>query len=187
MLRTHIAFCSLIPAFALGLLSCTGDATTVDEETILEDEAAAVAPNPDLYGTFRSTMTRPGSMPLLVLMSDGTYHRGLSIACFTAPCKAVTEDGRYWISYREGTSYLTLYAGDGEMDRYQFVLAGETLRIRRQSESIWVSMEKTVDASWCGEPVDCTLQNLPVGPCAGAWYCGSNICNYSCRPPEETE
>lgn len=187
MLRTKLALFALIPAFTFGAFACVGDPTTVDEEFVVEDEAAIVAPQRDLFGTFRSTVTRPGTMPLLALMSDGTYHRGMMVACFTAPCNPVQEDGYYSLWIRDRGTYMTLYSHDGAVDKYAYGLAGNTLRIRRLGESTWTSMTRTVDASWCGEPADCELQNLPVGPCAGAWYCGLNVCSYSCWPPDPIE
>lgn len=187
MFRTHAAFKALVPAFALGLLSCVADPSLMGEVDVMEDEAALVVPNPGLYGTFRISTVEPGQLTLLVLKTDGTYHTGKAIACFTTPCNPVQEDGRYLLGVSsDARKYLYLYSESGDREVYEYALGGDTLRVRAKGTA-WVSMSRTVDASWCEEPLDCKLQGLPVGPCAGSWYCGWNICSYACWPPPETE
>lgn len=187
MLRMLKALPALVPAFLLGLASCTADPSLLGEMDLAEGEAAIVAPTSALYGTFRSTTAQPGALVALTLLKDGTYHRGQMVACFTLPCEPPMDDGYFSIWRRDGRDYMTLFSDAGGQDRYQYALSGDTMRIRLLGGSMWMSLTRTVDASWCGEPADCTLQNLPVGPCAGGWYCGYNVCSYSCWPPPELE
>lgn len=181
--KTH-ALLALIPAMALGYSACVVEPSTIDEEVVVEEESEIVAPNPALIGTFRNQEFRPGALAMLVLKSDGTYHRGTVVACVTAPCIPPQDDGQYMLWVRGGQTYLSLVPDDGgTAERYQYTLRGDAMRIARLGERGWMSLQKTENAAWCGEPMDCTLQNLPVGPCANEWHCMSNICSYSCQPP----
>jgi hypothetical protein len=184
MLRTKLALFAFAPAFALGLLSCAVDPVIEEEETIVEDEATIVAPDRDLYGTFRAPVTLPGQMPVLVLMSDGTYHRVIRMPCSTAgPCVPAEDNGQFVIHAREGVNYLTLSSHTGAVGRYAYVLMGDTLRLRVVGERDFVSMTKTPEAAWCGEMHDCGVQNLQGGSCAGVWSCWTSVCTYNCWAP----
>lgn len=189
MARNTFAFLALIPALTLGFMACTGEQATVDEEAVVEQESEIVAPERDLFGTYRNQYFRLGSLALLVLKSDGTYHRGTVVGCSTsAPCTPAADDGAYMLWARSGETYVSLYPDDGgRVDRFQYVLKGEMMRITRLGEGNWMTLAKTINASWCGEPVDCTVQNLPVGPCAGEWYCAHDVCGYSCGAPPVEE
>lgn len=181
MLRTHAALLALIPAFALGSLSCTGAVPTEEEETVMEDEAAVLAADRDMYGTFRATITQPGDMSLLVLMTDGTYHRQIRMPCSTTgPCYPAEDDGSFALWSRDGRGYMTLASDTGGAVKYELVLMGDWLRLRPLGQRAFQSLTRTVDASWCGEVRDCHLQNLSPGDCAGVWSCGSSLCNYAC-------
>jgi hypothetical protein len=182
MLRTQLAFLALLPALALGWAACTGVAET-DEDAIAEEGTAMVAPRTGLFGTFRGTPTALGGVALLVLKSDGTYHRARLIA-YTTTQFGPEDDGIYHVTSREGTSLLTLYSNRTDVvDRYRYALSGDTLRLMAAGQRYWMTLERTPDAAWCGVPPDCGLQNLPIGPCAGTWYCGATTCDYLCRSP----
>lgn len=187
MLRNAIL--GLIPAFALGLLSCTVDPTT-EEVNTAEDESALVAADRDMFGTYRAIVTTPGGMPLLVLKTDGTYHRTIRMPCpTTGPCVPAQDDGEFGIRQNGRTSYMYLYSDTGGVGAYQFDLEDETLRLRPVDKRELISMRRTVEATWCGERQDCMLQNLSDPSCMGTWMCGSNLCNYGCMagPVEEPQ
>ena len=85
-------------------------------------------------------------------------------------------DVPFWSARRPAVGWLR------EKD-YLANVSGDTLRLMRSGARFWMTLERTPDAAWCGVPRDCSLQNLPIGPCAGAWYCGASTCDYLCRPP----
>lgn len=183
MLRTRNAILGLIPAFALGFLSCTVDPATEKEENIAEDEATLVAADrdSDMYGTYRAFVVAPGGMPLLVLKTDGTYHRTITMMCpATAPCFVAQDDGEFSIRRGGGSSYMLLHSDTGGVVYYEYALFGDTLRLRPFDQKGFVSMTKTEEASWCGERHDCMLQNLQAPSCPGVWHCGLNLCSYAC-------
>ena len=185
------ALVALVPAFALGYLACVGEPVSESEESsIVEDEAAMVAPLPSILGTYRNQDYHIGALTLLVLKLDGTYHRGMVVGCVaTLPCLPAAEDGHYRLWGRDGASYLSLRPDDtaGVVEQYRYTLAGDTLRIQRVGSPTWMSLQKTTDTAWCAEPDDCALQNLPPGPCAAKWQCGANMCTYRCRLTWPTE
>lgn len=185
MNRTPHALFALAPVLALGWPACTGSPEIESDEPVAEDAAAMIAPDPDLAGTFRSQEIRAGALSLLVLKLDGTYHRGTVVACVTTPCPPVQDDGRYALWERGGETHLSLMPEGGTTslaERYRYALAGDTLRILRVGDRSWTSLQRTENEAWCAEPEDCSLQRLPVGPCAGEWQCASETCSYSCRP-----
>jgi hypothetical protein len=185
MPRTQHALFLLAPVFALGNLACVGSPVIESEETNVEDEAAIVPPARDLIGTFRNDVYFIGSVPLLVLKLDGTYHRGMIVGCTaTTPCTPAAADGRYTLWQRDAGTYMSLYPFDrtGAVEHYRYALQGSTLRLLPLGSATWMSLQRTEDAAWCGVPEDCSLQNLPVGPCASQWRCVSSVCSYSCGP-----
>lgn len=190
MLRTRYALAALVPALALGLATCsTSEPVTESEDAIAEGEAAFVVRMPSLAGTYRSDAIRIGSLSLLVLKTDGTYHRGMVVACFTTPCPPVEEDGRYRLLRRGDMTFLTLIPDDtsGTVDHYRYVALGDTLRIVRVGELSWTSLVRTTTEAWCAERQDCELQYLPPGPCGSQFQCVESTCNHACRPPGMTE
>lgn len=185
MWRTQLAFFALVPALALGWTACTAD---VDSgEGVLEGEAAMVAPRYDLFGTYRGESKQFGAITLLVLKSDGTYHRGIVVPCMPSICTPMDDDGTYQLWGREGGNYISFYPDDGgPVDRFQYATAGDTIRMRRMTERGAFHLHKTINSAWCGEPADCNVQGLPPGPCSGGdYYCMTNTetCRYYCRPP----
>jgi hypothetical protein len=194
MLHTRHAILALIPAFALGFLSCTVDPATENEENIAEEDEATLVigdRESNMHGTYRAIATGPGGMTLLVLKTDGTYHRAITLMCpWAGPCGlAAKDDGQFSIRRRGGLSYMFLYSDSGRVNNYEYLLRGDTLRLRRLDQRTFISMTKTVEASWCDERQDCLLQNLRDPSCPGVWYCGLNLCNYACMavPFEEPE
>lgn len=184
MFRKYLALLALVPAITLGYSACTGEGDTEDDEALLQDEAAIVPLNPALIGTFRNVKLQVGQLALLTLKSDGTYHRGTVVACITAPCPPVAEDGTYTLWYRWDDAFMSLYPdGSREVLKYQYLLRESTLRLHPMGTREWITLAKTEGAAWCAVDRDCALQNLPEGPCAADWYCATNTCHYSCLPP----
>lgn len=185
MLRTQLAFLALVPVMALGASACAGDLDS--GEDVVESGAAMVAPNPDLFGTYRGDSKEVGTLPLVVLKSDGTYHRTIVVPCMPAGCAPVAEDGIYQLWGREGGHYITFYPDDGGYpDRFQYATAADTIRMRRMTDRKAFHLHKTINNAWCGEQTDCGLQNLPSGPCSGGGYwctIPQETCHYYCRPP----
>lgn len=154
------------------------------------DVGTAEAPmiiNDAMMGTFTATEMRVGQLAQLVLKTDGTYHTGQVVACLIGPCPPVTQDGAYRLEIRSGATYLALLGADNQIDaRYQYVLTGDTLRLRsvypRTKSETWLTMARAEQA-WCDVDKDCATQNLPTGPCASEWMCGeNNACVYECAP-----
>ena len=180
MLRTQNVILGLIPAFALGILSCTVD-PDVEKDLVAEDEATLVTAGNDGFGTYRSFVLAPGVMPVFVLMTDGTYHRAITMPCSTqVPCVPATDDGMFTVRHRGGGNYIDLYSDTGGVNRYEYVLTGTTLRLRQLDKTEYLSMVRTDEAPWCDTRVDCALQNLDEPSCAGGWACGSSTCGYVC-------
>lgn len=184
MLRTHLAFMALVPALALGGAACTADLDS--GEGVMESEAAMTTPTPELFATFRGDAKNVGDLPLLVLKADGTYHRTIVVPCMPSPCAPIEDDGLYQLWGRDGGNYISFYPDDGSpVDRFQYAIAADTLRLRRMTERDAFHLHRTIDRAWCEEPRDCALQTLPAGPCGGGtWTCftATEICKYSCRP-----
>lgn len=181
MLSTRTAILGLLPALALGLLSCTTDPIIEEEESVTVDESAYTTADRSIFGTYRAIVVSPGDMPLLVLLTDGTYHRAIRMPCPTAgPCTMAQDDGTYLMAFRDGKKYLTLYSDTGGTARYEYILLGDSLRLRPLGSREFTSMTRTPEAAWCGELHDCSMQNLPEASCHGLWLCGQNICNQTC-------
>ena len=180
MFRAQYALLALVPALALGYSACASSGG-VDEEAVTEQESAMVAPAYQPLGTFQNELRQTGKVSLLVLKSDGTYHLAMPVACVTAPCNPVTEDGRYSFSYRGQYAYVTLSGYDRTVERYQYMLRGDELRIMKSGATDWTLLRKTTNEAWCAIPNDCALQGLPLGICASEWHCNANVCSYPCR------
>lgn len=180
MLRSRIAILGVIPALALGSLSCAADPVT-EVEDVAEDETTLVAADRAVYGTYRAIAVSLGEMPLLVLKTDGTYHRTIAMPCSTAgPCVPAQDDGQF--AFRSGAreTYLHLYSDTGGVGKYEFVHVGGTIRLRLVGQTEFMSLRKTTDAPWCAEVYDCSVQNLEAPSCAGVWHCGASTCGYAC-------
>lgn len=180
-------FYALLLAPALASAACAvGEEGTQPTSEVGTAESAAIVDNP-VIGTYAAKGIGAGKLALLVLKTDGTYHSAQVVYCVIGPCPPVAVDGRYRQEIRADASFLTLMTDKYEIvAKYQYVLAGETLRLRNvytpTTDGTWQSMERAVRA-WCSADTDCATQNLPVGPCAGAWLCGAeNTCSYECAP-----
>ncbi len=184
------AMLALIPAVAIGVgyMACSGGDEAVSEAAIMEAESAAIAGagDPKLVGTWRSAAVNPGNVTLLVFKTDGTYARGMAVACATVPCPNVLSEGKYVSYARDGHTYVTLQEKDMIVDRYEYKSIDlTTMRILRIVKGAqWESVTKTADKAWCGAVNDCKVQALPVGPCAGDWQCALNVCSYQCGAPQ---
>jgi hypothetical protein len=142
-----------------------------------------------LVGTFMSDTRTAGDLAQLVLKTDGSFHSATFVECIAPPCNPVQEDGSYRISWRDSMRYMALLDTAGTViNRYQYELRDGALRLLRQSKTIenaegprpgWQVMRLDT-TSWCAASSDCDLQNLPIGPCAGQWSCGENVCNWAC-------
>lgn len=183
------ALLALIPAAAIGIgyMACSGGDEAVNEAAILEAESAAVAGagDPHVVGTWRAGDVKAGGTTLMVFKTDGTFARGMAVVCATTPCPDVLAQGKYQTFTLDKHTFVTLQENDMIIDRYEYRVIGETMRLLRIGKGgVWESVTKTMDKPWCAVPNDCSVQNLPVGPCAGQWLCGANVCNYQCgRPP----
>jgi hypothetical protein len=181
MARAQLALLILVPALACA--SCAGG----KENPQANEEAPATAPlivDKALIGTFTADTMMVGKLAQLVLKTDGTFHSGMVVACVRPPCYPVTQDGTYKLEMREGYKYLRLFDTLGEpAGSYQYALRGDTLRLRRMGGvgGTWQSLMRD-EKSWCAAPSDCSLQNLPVGPCGGEWSCAQNACWWQCGP-----
>lgn len=189
MLRARYALMALVPALAFGFTACAGDGTVGDPEGVSEEQAAMIAPAQRPIGTFRSEGNVIGKLSLLVLKSDRTYHDEMPVACITAPCYPVMQNGRYSLLGMGGSSYLYLYANGGtvvEQYRYQYSSRENTLSIMKLGATEWTVLREDDNQAWCAVPHDCELQDLTVGICASRWYC-SGTCSYPCRPPPDAD
>lgn len=180
-------FYALLLAPILASAACAvGEEGTQPIDELATAESAAIVDNP-LIGTYTAKGVGAGRLALLALKTDGTYHSAQVVYCLVGPCPPVAVDGRYRQEIRADASFLTLMTDKNEIvAKYQYVLEGETLRLRNvytpTPVQTWQSMERAVRA-WCDTDTDCATQNLPTGPCAGAWMCGAeNTCSYECAP-----
>lgn len=185
------ALLALIPAVGIGVgyMACSGgDEAVVNESAIMEAESKAIAGvgDPRIVGTWRTTTVTPGNVTLFTFKTDGTFARGMAVACATVPCPDVLTQGKYKTFTRDAQTYISLQENDMITDRYEYkYVDNNTLRILRLGKgSQWQSITKSADKAWCGVANDCAIQGLPVGPCAGQWMCGLNVCSYQCGAPQ---
>jgi len=180
MLRNKLALLMLVPALTLGLASCAAD---VDSGEDVEEAESEVTKSP-LFGTFAAESNQVGALTQIALLSDATYHRTINLHCMQGYCVKGAQDGTYHPYRIRGMDYLALYPdNEAPAELYQFVLAGDTLRLQKANESTVFALQRTIEQAWCAEKHDCGMQNLPAGLCVGTWDCAEsqNICAYSCR------
>lgn len=182
MFKTYAAFLALASAFVIGLPACVGGPAPGEEEGIVEDEAAITLPDRSVVGTYRSTnlqfsFTAP---QVLALMSDGTFHSDTAKLCLDGTCWSAENDGRYVLTHERTGDFITLRGDDRAAKTYKYHAWEGGLWLLDFEEKLWITMEKTPEASWCGEPLDCRLQGLTAEPCLGRWTCGANVCDYQC-------
>jgi hypothetical protein len=166
-------------ASALAASSCAlGDAEG-DLSAEREDDATSIPAN--LAGTYDGEARRAGDLTKLVFKTDGSYHAAQLVYCISAPCDPVEADGRFRLFSRAGNRYVELSQAQGiDVVRYQYTWRGTTLLLRRPDASEWQRLTPSSTA-WCAAQADCSLQELPEGPCAGAWSCEASACKYDCR------
>jgi hypothetical protein len=191
MLRANYKTLVLVPAIVIGYAACVGedssDDPTAGAEAALADLTAESVTRTPILGTFRNE-SAPTGIAVLTLKSDWSYHKQEALVCVRYPCVGPQTNGLYRLMQRDGASYLVLMddAG-GAIERYSLLLKGDALYLEKSGEQRQTLQRS--DCSWCAMPIDCTLQDLDVGPCAGEWTCASNACNYVCRgmtsPPKE--
>ena len=181
MLRTNLAMLILAPAVLVGYAACGG------EDASQEDNGAAVAEmtaKPTLIGTFRDEHAA-GGIAVLTLKTDWTFHLEEAIQCIRFPCVRPEQNGAYRLETVDATNVLVLVNKGRDattVTYFQYLYRNDVLYLARFArEPVWQALPRA-GAAWCAAPNDCELQNLPIGPCAGGWYCDSNMCNYSCGP-----
>ena len=184
MLRAYRAMLILVPALLVGYAACGG----VEDASESEDSGAVAAEMrilPKLVGTFRDEGAA-GGIAVLTLKTDWTFHLEDAIQCIRFPCNRPETNGVYRYGQIDGQPVLMLFEG-----ARQTTMGGTYLRYFFRDDvlyvapvgrySAWQALPRSDDA-WCDAPKDCALQDLERGPCAGFWYCGASVCDYSCRP-----
>ncbi len=187
MLRARYSVLAFIPFFACA--ACGNKEAPTGNSTEQIGELVTAEPSyTAMVGTFEGATGAPGDLTRLVMKTDRSFHSDTVVACansnVTSPCNPVAQDGVYKLYKLEDRTYVALYNKDGsQLQRYQYIKREKTLQLRRLApEAPWRSLDQAVNA-WCGAAADCALQNLPVGPCAGEWACGSSMCKYECAKP----
>jgi len=184
----------LVPALALlpalSLVACGGDSTDDTSDVGVISEAIP-ADGSHFVGTYtNSDIMSSGDLSRIVLKKDGTFHTETFVECFKAPCHPISADGHFTLYRQDTVTYFQLYdASTGiEMGKYQYVLMGDFLNLRRLSATAdghWMPMMRS-PAAWCMTNNDCAQQELLPGPCAGEYVCQTqNICNYHCGTPTQ--
>jgi len=175
--RSYTFLC-LVPALAL--LACGGE-KPLDEITGAAEEAIPGG-GYHLAGTYTGSSRGVGDFSQLVLKTDGTYHARQVVACVTLPCRDVEQDGRFTLLRRETINYLQTYNTTGEVNgRYQYILAGDTLSLRKLDSTATFTPMLRSPAAWCAVNQDCALQDLQIGPCAGQYICATtSVCTWQC-------
>jgi hypothetical protein len=184
----------LVPALALlpalTALACVGNSTSDTSEVGVIKEAIP-AGGAHLVGTYdNSDNVTAGDLSRIVLKVDGTFHTETFVECIKAPCCPASQDGHYGLYRQDTTTYFELFDGVTGVfiDKFQYVLMGDYLNVRRLSSTAdgrWLSMQRA-PAAWCMTNNDCREQDLLPGPCAGEYVCqDANICNYHCGTPTQ--
>ncbi len=183
MLRLQPATMLLLPVLtvlpAITVTACAGE-DTGDESTFADQEA--IPRRVHLVGTYTGDSYQAGNFSQLVLKTDGTYHAMIFVTCMKTPCNDVEQDGHYALFRRHTLTYFQTYDASGmAIDRIQYALNGDTLKLRKLVPSgTWTPMVRSPTA-WCATDQDCATQDLPTGPCAGQYLCDDkSACNYHC-------
>lgn len=173
----------LLPALALP--ACGGE-KPADELTGAAEEAMP-APGAHLAGTYTTTTRKIGDFSQLVLKTDGTYHARVVVACMIAPCRDVEQDGRYTLLRRASLTYFQTYDVTGALKaRYQYMLEGDALSVRKLGSNETFTRLMRSQAAWCAVTQDCALQDLQIGPCVGQYICmDTGVCNWRCGTAPE--
>jgi len=185
MLRARSMNLALLPAILIGASACGGEdpadePNAAAEASIDNASAALMTATSPLVGTFRNETTQTG-VAVLTLKADFTYHKEDGIACVRFPCDRPQENGLYRFAQRDGASLLLLVDDQGgEVETFKYLLKGDDLYLAGLTDRRWQVLPRA-SCAWCAVPRDCSLQDLPRGPCAGDWTCSSNACSYACK------
>ncbi len=158
----------------------TGSVEEADQDD-LDGKADGVSKPTGSYELSKPSTMGSKDLTLLVLKTDKTYHAEKQVQCVTYPCDPVGFDGTYKLTKSTTSSKRFIRFDDGT--RYEYKLSsGGKLSLRLVDTTPWFEMKQAADA-WCGEPTDCTLQNIPQPKCPGEWQCEANTCSFSeCSP-----
>jgi hypothetical protein len=183
MLRVRFSVLALVPALAL---AACGEVKPSNESARDQVSQAMPAPSLSYAGTFTRTTPRIGGLTQLVLKTDGTYHRATLVVCFREPCDPVQQDGLFRFSQEATRTYLDFYEMNSEqIERYDYSLHGDIMTLHAAGRPGEEFTMQRAPVAWCASAADCAVQNLAVGPCAGQYVCGRNMCNYQCGPVPE--
>jgi hypothetical protein len=165
-------------------------ASTADDQAEDALDSSAVIP----AGTYNNPSTSFGEMSLLVLKTDGTFHRAVEISCPTSrQCKQTT-DGKYQLTKAGESRYIRFYDENGApVDRWAYEIMADTgyLRLRPLGQAIWPKYplwpRRPSEDQWCAVDADCELQ-VP-NPFPVIWTCVQESCkhlNYldDCQRPD---
>lgn len=186
MLRARYRVLTLLPAILVGYAACGGEDasqdSTVEDIGVAEAQAST---EPMIVGTFRDEMAHAG-VAVLTLKRDLTYHLEEGVECIRAPCIRPEMNGLYRMGTKNGLPVLVLMDRDptsAPVEYLKYKYTGDVLYIAPDTRlGTWQALKRTDDQAWCAVPNDCGLQSLPLGPCAGQWYCPANVCKYACGP-----
>jgi hypothetical protein len=177
---------TLLPmALALIASGCAGADVDSSEELGQgqgKAETMRVAP----VGSFVNDEPQGEEFLVLMLKTDGTFHREKVITCASdltaVRCRPIVSDGLYEIiGSGAARSIRFLDQEGGLIDEYVYRNTGDMLKLRLNSGSEWQSMH--LDAGgWCVEADDCALQELRPSDCSGEWTCTQRACQYRCAP-----
>jgi hypothetical protein len=140
-----------------------------------------------LAGTYTGSSRKAGGLSRLVLKTDGTYRARQVVVCVAPPCRDVEQDGRFTLLRRDALTFLQTYDATGAVNgRYQYMLAGDTLSLRKLGATDTFTPMARSQAAWCAVTQDCALQDLQIGPCAGQYICTTtSLCNWQCGAAPE--
>lgn len=142
----------------------------------LDGKADGVTKPTGTYHLSKPSTIGSKDLTTLVLKTDKTYHAEQQVQCVTYPCDPVGFDGTYKLTKSTTSSKRYIKLDDGT--RYEYKLSSGKLSLRLAGTTPWFEMKQAEEA-WCGEPSDCTLQNVPQPKCPGEWQCEANTCAFS--------
>ena len=178
MSRASYAMAILLPALFVGYAACAGEDASEESNGAAE---AQVTTAPNMIGTFRNERSSYG-IAVLTLKKDWTYHLEEGLVCIRYPCIRPEKNGTYRLTTMDGSNVLTLLDKTTQVEYLKYILRGDALSVAPLTRGATWQVLTRSDPAWCGVRNDCDLQDLQPGPCAGGWYCASNMCNYTCGP-----
>jgi hypothetical protein len=193
MQRSHVLLTGLFSLLvAFGCTSGHSSAKLTDDAT----SGQSIAPKrdgtePTPLGTYRDdTAIVPGEFLVLMLRSDGVFHRERITSCSPdGECESAAEDGAYTLTQSGDTNELNFMAGDTTLDTYAYELIEGGIRLRQSGERTEQEL-LTASEAFCQQPDDCLLQGLADQNCEpgqiGQWQCAdqafgsSQACAWQC-------